>query len=425
MSDSTRLSFRIEPRNIPDNLRDVTLPVEVFGPDDRRDWVAVPLHDHSSTIVMVNQAGKHDLRIELPSGVSMRLVVHVSSGSAEPETIHLDLGVRGRREGGSAGGAPPPPEPMAISKRVPEHALAGTTPDFTVLRGGAWLDSRAPLIECAGLLFEGWKASPVDAPEDLRLSTQSVSRSFSVPLGRETRLEEHPGWSADTRKGRPLLLHVRHPILSSEDSIVGALVLLPPAARFPRVNFVFDPDPHPDPAAPRLLAYVESVRPAADALFTYIRAGSFEAARHAQATVKQQAEELLYGKEASPVCAMVAAYALYRLGDRERVNWVGHLADWFDFMPDGAVVYGSHMLLEAKPDAAWKYFKIALDRGVPMYSEGLKLLCDGLVLLRSVLSGNPEVHAYAARAFILAGLANMDSELTCLRLDSHLQIASL
>jgi hypothetical protein len=44
------------------------------------------------------------------------------------------------------------------------------------------------------------------------------------------------------------------------------------------------------------------------------------------------------------------------------------------------------MILEANPEEAWKYLKIAFDRGIPMYSEGLKLLCDGLVLLRNFLA---------------------------------------
>jgi hypothetical protein len=138
-----------------------------------------------------------------------------------------------------------------------------------------------------------------------------------------------------------MLLQVSHPALRTEEAGGEALVVLPPASRFPKVNFVLDMEPHPDPDAPHLLAYVESVRPAADALFTYIRGGSFEAARHAQAAVKQQAEDLLYGNETSPVCAMVADSALYRLGDRDRLSWVKHLADWFDYMADGAVLYAA------------------------------------------------------------------------------------
>ena len=45
------------------------------------------------------------------------------------------------------------------------------------------------------------------------------------------------------------------------------------------------------------------------------------------------------------------------------------------------------------------------------------------MLLQHVLTTNDEVKAYAARAYSLASLANLDSELTCLRLDAALRVA--
>ena len=416
MDPPVRSSFRIEAINIPETLVDASLPVEVFFPDDRREWAEVELRDGSVTVVNVEQPGRYDLRAELPSGRTVRCSVEVLEAAREPVTARLDLRNQMSGQEGEPVGM------LTASKRVPRHLVAS----YMFVAPGSIADgisepvARVVTPNVRGCLFDRWAVAPPEAAGNLDVVVRFAAAAFDLPLGRDVAFSEpHPGYVSDQRQARPMLLVIRDMVQGDRET----LVIVPPTAARPRVTLLLDPDRNGDPASPQLLAYVESVRPAADALFTYVRTGALDAARHAQTALKTQAEELLYGKEASPVCAMVGAYALYRLGDRDRLAWVRNLADWFPHMPDGAIVYGAHMLHEGRWDDAWKYFKLAVDRGIPMYSTGLKLLCDGLVLLRHALP-DPAIAAYSDRVYSLAALANMESELTSLRLGGSLRLQS-
>jgi hypothetical protein len=57
-----------------------------------------------------------------------------------------------------------------------------------------------------------------------------------------------------------------------------------------------------------------------------------------------------------------------------------------------------------------------------MYSEGVRLMRDGLNFLRGLYPENSDVQADAARANRISASANLDSELTCLRLGVGLAV---
>lgn len=155
------------------------------------------------------------------------------------------------------------------------------------------------------------------------------------------------------------------------------------------------------------------------ALFSYVRGNAPDKARHIAPTWLQQAQQMLQGNLDDPIAATLVAYTLLRVGDDQRQIWMEHLADWFHFLPDGAVLYGWSRIRAGQADAVWRWFHTALQRGIPMYYEGIRLLYEGLNCLQSLYPDDEEIARDASLAYRLASLANPASELTCLRLDGN------
>ena len=56
-------------------------------------------------------------------------------------------------------------------------------------------------------------------------------------------------------------------------------------------------------------------------------------------TLAESAEAMLRGKVANPIGAALGGYALLRLNELDRLHdWPDNLAQWFDWLPDGAVI---------------------------------------------------------------------------------------
>lgn len=100
------------------------------------------------------------------------------------------------------------------------------------------------------------------------------------------------------------------------------------------------------------------------------------------------AERLLYTKVSNPLGAAVGAYFLLRTGALEQLHdWTTHLAEWFEWLPDGAVIRSWHLIHAARGEAAHKdkldqarnLLLSASQRGLPVYTEGIRLLRDGLL----------------------------------------------
>ena len=65
-------------------------------------------------------------------------------------------------------------------------------------------------------------------------------------------------------------------------------------------------------------------------------------------------------------------------------DWARNLASRFDFLADDCVIWAQ--LINQQPSSAdeiSKYLLMAMDRGLPVYSGGLRLLTDGIRLMGS------------------------------------------
>jgi hypothetical protein len=100
------------------------------------------------------------------------------------------------------------------------------------------------------------------------------------------------------------------------------------------------------------------------------------------------AEEMLYQKVSYPFPATIGGYILvlgrnikqYRSESNNWKSWVSNLDNWFDWLPDGAILHATMCLMDRNPDLdlARDALQRSMQRGLPIFTFGLKYLMDGL-----------------------------------------------
>jgi hypothetical protein len=98
---------------------------------------------------------------------------------------------------------------------------------------------------------------------------------------------------------------------------------------------------------------------------------------------------------------------LLRANDLDRLhNWANNLDYWFEWMADGPIIHAWQIIAEVRgrPDSdkgrlrdARERLLEAVKRGIPIYTEGLRLLRDGLLLFDRAAEGGDEEVASALR----------------------------
>jgi hypothetical protein len=144
-----------------------------------------------------------------------------------------------------------------------------------------------------------------------------------------------------------------------------------------------------------LTVKVRSPNPQVNALVGYLARGDYDASRRASNPLVENVRKLLQG-ETDPMAAVVVGYFLLRAGDPAQLGpWTETLAENYGWLPDGAVIRAWHLWRSSTPDlnqvAEW--LTTAAERGVPAFTQGLRLLHDGLRLLmqEESLSQNDQI----------------------------------
>jgi hypothetical protein len=138
--------------------------------------------------------------------------------------------------------------------------------------------------------------------------------------------------------------------------------------------------------------------PTADAIVGFLHRGDLDSAE-VMAEWTDEARIMLREKMEDPYAACVGAYLLLRLRRfQEMKDWARNLADRFPLIPDGCVIWAAQLQYNSPTnvDEIRNYLLQAAQRGLPVYSVGLRLLSDGLRLL-----GNEDAEArekFLARA---------------------------
>jgi hypothetical protein len=156
-----------------------------------------------------------------------------------------------------------------------------------------------------------------------------------------------------------------------------------------------------------------------NAVAGYLNSGR---ADRAMMTMTTTAEDMLRQKMADPIGAIIGGYALLKLHELDRMhNWPDNLANLFELLPDGPVIAGVLAARRRDDKAAADWFRKALERGIPIFSEGLSLLAaESNALLHSQGGGSVDIADVARTASALAPLADFFA--LCTTLHVHEQV---
>ncbi len=175
--------------------------------------------------------------------------------------------------------------------------------------------------------------------------------------------------------------------------VPSRLVSLPPA--FGQIQVLIRPSRIPTTLNGGLTVKAVSQDLKAETLLHYLASGSLEAAQmvsHEVVVDAEQfegfpadiAEQMLRDKRINPTGAAIGGYYLLRTGALLRLHdWPNNLANWVAWLPDGAVIHAWQLLrqsVETEQTRARERLLQACERGIPVYTEGVRLLIDGLEL---------------------------------------------
>ncbi len=144
------------------------------------------------------------------------------------------------------------------------------------------------------------------------------------------------------------------------------------------------------------------------AMLGYLKSGNVEGT----SALLVQAEETLFDKVTNPFAAAAAGYILLQSYDPaaseqgpEWHRWISNLSQWYSDIPDGAIQRGwldlqgvSSSESPGRPlEKARQRLLQAVDRGIPFYPQGIRLLLDGLNVITESDAEKPPELALAAR----------------------------
>jgi hypothetical protein len=149
---------------------------------------------------------------------------------------------------------------------------------------------------------------------------------------------------------------------------------------------------------------VVSMDARAETLLHYLGAGAADAARSIAGEVIADAEQMLRDKVVNPMGAAIGGYYLLGVGALERLHdWPNNFANWIDWLPDSAVIHAWQLLRTQgdgpgdRQEQARRRLLQATQRGLPVYSVGVRLLIDGLELFADAGGGSDDEVKQALR----------------------------
>lgn len=199
-------------------------------------------------------------------------------------------------------------------------------------------------------------------------------------LSPDARYRNGAAWQIDlSLSAKPWLLQV------GGSQVTWRFVALPGGGP---ARVLITPKDSKDPRADELKVIVTSFRADAETLLEFLARDAMRAV-DALANSAALATQLFAEKFSDPLSAVAGAYYLLRSEGWNRVplRWFENLSEQFEWLPDAAIVHCIRLLREG-PEA-WKpgrgpydLFVRGLERGWPVYSEGVTLLQEAATSLR-------------------------------------------
>ncbi|WP_298739133.1 hypothetical protein [uncultured Chitinophaga sp.] len=319
--------------------------------------------------------GVYMVRLHLASGKHLEQVVQIQEGQAS--TLGFDIGQFSPRES---------QEWAYLTK-----ASAGNSPESIAFRGGGNKESARFLNHINGyrwqLMNDVWTVI-----QDIPINNAFIDEygeTYHFYVAREMQL-----------------LEVEVPGKAS------VFVCLPPSELACMIKIAEGPEN----VVPGLDISISTRNEKAQVLLSLIMSGDMARAKTLSSV--KDAEGLLYSKMQDPAAAAIGGYFLLKTGELQKMHdWANNLANWFNWMPDGAIIHAWQLIQEGGANINIKTIRQrlidAVNRGIPIYSEGLRLLYDGLTMLSFEFKRDDQpVEAALSRVKQYMAYADMSQETT-------------
>ena len=423
---------RVRCVHVPGVLYGVPITTEVVFPSGASQRDNQVLGESTATVVKVPGPGLYLVRTRLPSGE----IINTTATVPEKLTDSKNDMVTGEASLNFGAERPPDAESGRLriaeqmrTKHVPSRFSAtGRVSESVSLMSDGGINSDPAAPERVDVLygtFQKWEATRDNETGKKQYTLVLEEPSFAHPESIRLPGEISPPEREDD-PGEPLLMVWARQSSSNEaEQSSNTITVWPPGCL--SLTLLPSQNRSENSSVSPLLALAEIRDRNIDALFSYVRGNALDTARDiTEDTIERgiirRAESLLLDKRENPLFATLAGYVLLKLGSNEREDWIQNLANWFPNMPDGAILYGWFRINLGHAEEAGAWFHRALQNGVPMYSEGVRLLQDGLNFLFGLYPGDAQIRQDAEWVRQLASIANLDSELTSLRVSAAFRV---
>jgi hypothetical protein len=328
------------------NVTDVLVQIEIFDHDLKRvvkEWLTV-----NETKTYLVEAGLVGVRASLPSGAIVDQTVRVEPNQTEFCYLNLNM--------------VSPHETQQWAYLTQSIPAAGIRVLSNPLFEGIWLRLWRRTIN--GMTAK-WEVVPLPVTDSSQASwdEEGVTYRFKAP---------DQGLYA-LQVGGPKIPWKNVAIPSTYE----VMVLVRPA-------------PEPTASVHPLDIVVSSGDSVMESLLTLMQRGDIAGAQELNKH-SGFAERLLFEKQVNTDAAAIGGYYLLRMRDLNRLhNWANNLANLFQWMADGPVIHAWQIILGFKEDVRPRPDQLvqarnrlleAVSRGFPIYTEGMRLLRDGLLYL--------------------------------------------
>jgi hypothetical protein len=138
----------------------------------------------------------------------------------------------------------------------------------------------------------------------------------------------------------------------------------------------------------------------ANSILGYLTSGQLDQARVVAPELVTRARRMFEEKVTSPEGAAIAGYFLLRIGEQDSLgDWPANFANWFGWLPDAQIIHAWQLLRRpGAPDRRLARSRLlhAAQSGPPRYTEGLRLLFEGLQAFAAQDPNDAEVAALLA-----------------------------
>jgi hypothetical protein len=350
----------LEYGNYPADSADAVVPIDVIGEDFHEVTSAPKVLELGKPVRLTLEPGSYLVRAYLPSGEIVARQARVEPGGQAVVSILPSK--------------PSPRESLTwayILKNVPDGGRAATRSMFESTRhvprrGGEVVSERS------GIEMTLW--SHAVSPQN---SWQRVEAGLTLD---ESAAPNDPNALAEASVDVPAgqyWLEVRGGGFPTR-----FVALAPNGSR--RTHVLVVADDRSEPAFDPIDVMVNLGNRRAEAILSFLSLGSLEEAKRLGESLVDQAETMLAQKVADPIAATVAGYYLLKASALDRLHdWTANLANMFTWLPDGPVIRAWHLLRLPEPDPK-EIRTLLVDaaaRGLPLFTQGLRMLHDGLGLL--------------------------------------------